>query len=957
MKPKHSTIASMLATASGFALLSAVSTEAAAPASPAGYIKASIYQSTTGGLNFVNDAKYSNSPDGVWYPGRFEWYSVSNDDKPTNHPADFGGLPSEGGVNDGSAGNLENFGTLIAGYFYPPTTGDYQFAISCDDPGSLYLSTNDDPANKVLLASEPTWNDKRAFGTDDRRTKKDAGTPDERNENLSKKIALKAGQAYYIEAISKEGGGGDNLAVAYRLTSDTPFDNDYKPIPGSLLSPLTVPTGPQILAQPKNVALLAGKSANFSIGIAGLPPGVTLTSIQWKKNGANVPDSNSAKISVPVTIADNGAKIKAVVTTSFGTVESAEATLTVVNEGVLTKGFITMESYLGISGTPVQGLLDDPKWPNGVDETYYTSALDSRIAYPDNSHENYAGVFRGWIVPTETANYTFHVRSDDASQLYLSTNDKAPVPGTDAPIAEETGCCGSFEEVGAPETSAEINLKAGQRYALIYIFKEGGGGDFGQVAWRKVGDTTAAGQLKPISGLFLETVALPSGGVPAISKQPSSVSTAENEKATFTVAASATPGPLAIVWLRNGTPVASGDTYTTGLLKLSDNGAKIQARITTPGNTLLSDEVTVTVNADKTGPGLKKVNGSSDFSQVSVVFSEPVTAASAGNKANYSFDKGLTVSSVSVDGPDRVTLTTSKQPQGETYSLTVSGIQDTASPANASPAGESYKFSSWKVVPGAMTAELFLGVAGGIQGLKDWPAYQANTPDIKETVQLYEYPAGTPTVPPPGDVRNNYGTRVSGFFTPPTSGDWTFFLATDDPGELWLSTDENPANAVLIANEPTWNPVRAFRSADRRPGCPDACENRSAPVKLVAGKSYYTYSLAVEGGGGDNLAVTAVPSSQVTEEFPPNGYAPLNGAVVSGLADPCELDPASCGKAGGSGGGSITGVRISGANIVIDFTGTIQSSDSVTGPWTDVAGSGSVSVPASAGAAFYRIKP
>src|SRR5690606_8689900 len=38
----------------------------------------------------------------------------------------------------------------------------------------------------------------------------------------------------------------------------------------------------------------------------------------------------------------------------------------------------------------------------------------------------------------------------------------------------------------------------GQQYGLLFVVKEGGGGDWGQVAWRREGDNTPAGSLQPL---------------------------------------------------------------------------------------------------------------------------------------------------------------------------------------------------------------------------------------------------------------------------------------------------------------------------------------------------------------------------------------------------------------------------------------------------------------------------
>src|SRR5213079_3446760 len=90
-------------------------------------------------------------------------------------------------------------------------------------------------------------------------------------------------------------------------------------------------------------------------------------------------------------------------------------------------------------------------------------------------------------------------------------------------IAEETGCCDAFHEPDAPETSEAQSLVAGKKYAFYALLKEGGGGDYVQVAARKEGDTTAAASLQPIGGAWVGANAKPSLGDPQITQQPQSL--------------------------------------------------------------------------------------------------------------------------------------------------------------------------------------------------------------------------------------------------------------------------------------------------------------------------------------------------------------------------------------------------------------------------------------------------
>jgi hypothetical protein len=79
-----------------------------------------------------------------------------------------------------------------------------------------------------------------------------------------------------------------------------------------------------------------------------------------------------------------------------------------------------------------------------------------------------------------------------------------------------------------------------------------------------------------------------------------------------------------------------------------------------------------------TPPTLATVDGAPDT--VVVTFSKPVTPATAGIRANYSLNGGLTVLSATPNAlnPSKVTLATSPQSRGTIYTLTVHGVTDGA---------------------------------------------------------------------------------------------------------------------------------------------------------------------------------------------------------------------------------------------------------------------------------------
>jgi lysophospholipase L1-like esterase len=79
-------------------------------------------------------------------------------------------------------------------------------------------------------------------------------------------------------------------------------------------------------------------------------------------------------------------------------------------------------------------------------------------------------------------------------------------------------------------------------------------------------------------------------------------------------------------------------------------------------------------------PQVARARGSTDRTTVTVTFSKPV-ADTAANMANYSLSGGLTISAATLDATKRiVTLTTTQQALGASYTVTVNNVQDRISP-------------------------------------------------------------------------------------------------------------------------------------------------------------------------------------------------------------------------------------------------------------------------------------
>jgi hypothetical protein len=599
---------------------------------------------------------------------------------------------------------------------------------------------------------------------------------------------------------------------------------------------------------------------------------------------------------------------------------------------VETAGFLKYECWFpplrdtNLTGTAVVVLLSDPNYPNTPDMTSYCGGLDSRTVFPDDTHEQYGVKASGWISPTVTGDYNFYIRSDDNSQLYVSTDS------TEANlqmVAEELNCCNPFMEPGSgtQTTAAPLHLVAGQKYAIQVLFKEGTGGDFFQVAWQEAGSTNPASSLVPLTSCALSSMADPAGASVSITQQPADVSTPENSSVTFSVAATVvtpfgqytgggTPAlgaaaPLGTkaqiatfyAWFTNGVevPGANGTNFTIAWPKTaSDNGKKIKCYVAVPGLPTYTTEATLTVTADTTPPTIAKAVPDMTFTAITVKFSEPVTD-SALTAANYTLDQGASVSSVARVDDLTVKLTTSKLGEGQTYLLSVKNVQDTATPANTIAANAQVQVKTYVFLAGTILHQKYNSVSDN----NGWPVGNLtndvrfpNSPDREDLMTTWEYPAaGAGRVA--ADPARNYFDCIQGYFIPPVTTNYVFYTAGADRFALFLSTDENPANKHMITQLSGWtNPRRWTEGQPVTAGVPTTIPGAQSDqfgatewpggntISLTAGKRYYMMLIHHDPSwcGADDSAATYTYEN---EPAPTPGDAPkLTANLVGYYYDP-----------------------------------------------------------------------
>ena len=91
-------------------------------------------------------------------------------------------------------------------------------------------------------------------------------------------------------------------------------------------------------------------------------------------------------------------------------------------------------------------------------------------------------------------------------------------------------------------------------------------------------------------------------------------------------------------------------------------------------------------------------------------------------------------------------------------------------------------------------------------------------------------------------------TRMAGFLHPPETGEYTFWISSDNSSDLWLSTDEDPAHVRLISSISAGSWVNP-REWSRFPS------QRSEPTRLEAGRAYYIEAFTEQVELDEHLAV------------------------------------------------------------------------------------------------------
>lgn len=390
-----------------------------------------------------------------------------------------------------------------------------------------------------------------------------------------------------------------------------------------------------------------------------------------------------------------------------------------------------------------------------------------------------------------------------------------------------------------------------------YYFNIGGGGVFNVTGDYFMGSIDEVAIFdKALSAQQILDIYLAGNVPPWITQQPALPAREifAGNYLSLSVVAGGNP-PLSYQWRKDGTalPGQTSATLAFNGITQADSGS-YDVVVSNDYGSVTSVSLALTVKpAETTVPTILYAAGNEAFNSVRVWFSEPLDPVSAQTAANYKLSGGVNVTVATLAAPagspgdNIVDLATSIQAPGTVYTLTVNDVKDQVMPANTIAPNTTVQFSSCIYSPGMLLFELWNGLSTTDNSLPNTLLKDPRFPDSPDVV-TFTTAASTTPVFGSNTSREGYGGKMSGLIVPTTTGDYRFFLYSDDSSQLYLSMNADPAGKTLIAQETD------CCDNYQEPGVPNddgVTFPTSEAFRLEAGQKYYIEALWKEGTGGD----------------------------------------------------------------------------------------------------------
>jgi hypothetical protein len=268
-------------------------------------------------------------------------------------------------------------------------------------------------------------------------------------------------------------------------------------------------------------------------------------------------------------------------------------------------------------------------------------------------------------------------------------------------------------------------------------------------------------------------------------------------------------GTINYQWYKNGSAIGGAMSQNYNIASLTTNDAGTYSCVATdPSGTWspVSNSVVITVT-QLADPQLVSAQTLRNQNTFLLTFNEP-NLNGVGATNSYVFDNGVVISNVTVVNKSTTTeveIQTSRLPLGTKLSLTIPGV------TNVVGGTMSTNLSLWTdlVQAGAANFDAWLQTPGFVSQNWYFNTFVPTNPNpyILQSMALTSFsgPTGGITiVGTDGFVGDGFGSKVYGWFVPPVTTNYVFYLSCDDGGRLWLSTNDSPDNLRVIACDSLW---------------------------------------------------------------------------------------------------------------------------------------------------------
>ncbi len=543
---------------------------------------------------------------------------------------------------------------------------------------------------------------------------------------------------------------------------------------------------------------------------------------------------------------------------------------------------IHYKRWAKIAGGSMSDLFNNADFPDKPSTTASLTLFEDPSPDEDSAVNNtFGSQMYGLYQAPSTGNYTFAVASDDNSILYLSSDEQ---PANKMAIASEpqwgsgkrnyiTAATGGDNNGGAGISSAKA-LVAGRVYYMEGDFAEGGGGNYFAAAAQEPGGPAIADGTMPISdsrfipSRFFNGQPFFTMGPVSMAKSPVNTTNMEGTRVTFNCQVGDGTPPYFYQWYSNGVAVAGANAAKYSFRTFLDaEGAQISVSVSNEFSGVVTAPATLTVTPDLVPPSVVSVAWIGG-TKVKVVFSEDMEFTSATDTGIYLADDGVgSVNPTGVELNGNVATLTFASLPSPNYNISVGidvGVTVLDLAYNELNPAVVTRLISTLQLRETVVRRVWNGVTGTtVNDLLNNVNFP-NNPSITELINIFEVPR---------DYGNDYGAQLFGFFTAPADGQYTFGIANDDDGRLYISTNGIPSEKRTLLNVGCCVPWRTYSGGGH---------STLVPLELAAGQSVYLEGIVKEGGGGDYLNIAVAQGSSLADGTPGISGANINPSITAG---------------------------------------------------------------------------